>query len=166
MASVIALERGDMENKLHFKGVIHARAKSSLSFKIVARKYMGWYGIKNMNPVGCVVCKSLTNIGLHTFRGMIGYCLKDTTIEHFDVAMKNILDEDIVDRKTLHSIYGRSDLKCREVLTHKNVIDHMYVWHKYKTKRHMTTTFMSILTDMVRSGLFMPISSWIIPFNG
>lgn len=30
----------------------------------------------------------------------------------------------------------------------------------------MTTTFMSILTDMCQSGLFLLVVAWIIPFNG
>lgn len=118
-----------------------------------------------MNPQECVVCKALTNIGLHTFRGMIGYFLKDTGSTHFDVSMKNISNDDVVEGKTLHVIYGRSDLKSRVILTHKNVTDRMYIWHKYKTNKQLTTMSMSILTDMVRSGLFMPTSSWIIPFN-
>lgn len=127
---------------------------------------MGWYNVKNINPSKRVVCKSLTNTGLHTFRGMIGYFLKDIGIEHFEVVMKNILDDDIVEGKTLHAIHGMSDLKFKVVLTHKNVIDHMYVWHKYKTKWHMIATFMSVLTKMCRSGLFIPVALWIIPFNG
>lgn len=67
---------------------------------------------------------------------MIGrYCLKDTKAEHFDVAMKNISDEDVVEGKTLHAIYGRSDLKSQVILMHKNVTDRMYTWHKYKTNK-------------------------------
>lgn len=58
---------------------------------------------------------------------MIGYFLKDTNAEHFDVAMKNISNDDIVEEKTLHAIYGLFDLKSRVILTHKNVIDQMYI---------------------------------------
>lgn len=140
--------------------------KSLLSFGILTHKYMHWYVVKNMNPIGRVVCKSLTNTWLHTFCGMIGYYLKDTGSKHFDVAMFNIFEEDIIEGKMLLTIYGKSDLKFQVVLTHKNVIDQMYVWHKYKSDWHMSTIFMSILIDMVCSGLFIPVASWMIPFNG
>lgn len=90
--------------------VYWARVKSSLSFGIVARKYTVWYGMKNMNPTGHMVCKFLTNMSLHTFRGMIGYCLKYIGAKHFDVARNNISDEDIVEGKTLHAIYEQSEI--------------------------------------------------------
>lgn len=128
MARVAPLERGDTENQLHFQMVCRARCKSSRSFAILTHKYMVWYEIENMNPVGRVVCKFLTNTGLHTFRGMIGYCLKDTGSKHFDVFMFNISDDqDIIESKTLHAIYGKSDLKFWVILTHKNVTDRIYV---------------------------------------
>lgn len=77
------------------------------------------------------MCKVLTNKQLHTFRGMVGYCLKDIGLEHFQCAMYNISNDDIIERKTLHVIYGCSDLKQRVVLTNKNVTDCMYIWYKY-----------------------------------
>lgn len=140
IAGLVALERGDIENRLHFQMVCRARIKSSLSFGILVCKHMGWYGVENMNPPNCICCKSLTNIGLHTFHDILGYCLKDTGAEHFDVAMKNISDEDIMEGKMLYAKYGPLDLKFKVVLTHKNVIDCMYMWHKYKTNRQVTTT--------------------------
>lgn len=112
-----------------------------------------------MNPSPRVVCKLLTNTGLHTFCGMIRYYLKDTGSEHFDCVPFNISNKDIVEGKTLHAIYSKSDLKFRVVLTHKNVTDKIYVWHKYKTNRKMTATFMFVLMEMVRSELFIPATS-------
>lgn len=122
MAGVAALERGDTENRLHFQMVCRARTKSALSFGIVVHKYMGRYG-KDMDPA----CKVVTNKQLHTFHVMVGYCLKDTGTEHFDVALHNISDDDIIEGKMLHAIYGCSDLKKRVILTNKNITDRMYV---------------------------------------
>lgn len=89
---------------------------------------MGWYDQKDMDPEGRLVSKVVTNRALHTFREKIGYnCLKDTRTKHFEVALHNILDDGIVEGKTLHVIYRRLALKQRIVLTNKNVTDHMYV---------------------------------------
>lgn len=91
--------------------VCRACNKSSLSFGIVFCKYMGWYFNKDMNTERRVVCKVLTNKQLHTFHGMISYCLKDMGSEHFKIYMHNISDDDILEGKTLHAIFGHSDLK-------------------------------------------------------
>lgn len=162
---MVALERGDTENHLHFQMVYRARVKSSMSFAILARKYMGWYGIEKQNPVDHVCCKVLSNKGLHTFQGMVGYRLKDTGTTHFECVMHNISDNNIVEGKTLHAIFGRFDLKHWVILTHKNITDRMYVWHKYKKNWKLTAAFMNVLIDMIQSGLSVHVASWIIPYN-
>lgn len=40
MVGVVALERGDTENRLHFQMVCTTRCKSALSFGIIVRKYI------------------------------------------------------------------------------------------------------------------------------
>ena len=37
---------------------------------------------------------------LHTFKGMIGYCIHDNDKEHFESAHHNVLVEDTNDKKT------------------------------------------------------------------
>lgn len=119
-----------------------------------------------MNPIGKVTCKILSNCQLHTFKGMIGYCLKDTGKDHFSHAMFNILDVDVIARKTLHAVYDKSDLKSRVTLTNKNALERILVWYKFQERHQMRATFLSTLTDMVKSGLFILATSWIIPMNG
>lgn len=166
MAGVVTLEKGDIENRLHFQMVYTACCKSALSFKIIVCKYMGWYDQKDMDPKGRVVCKTLTNKQLHTFRGMMGYCLKDIRVEHFECVIFNISNDNIIEGKTLHAIFGRSDLKQRVVLTNKNITNRMYVWYKYKVDRKLMSLFLSVLVEMILSGLFILAIAWIIPFIG
>lgn len=111
VAGLVALERGDVENSLHFQMVVHARTKSARAFSILVRKYMGWFGQRKMNLFGKVTCKVFSNRALHTFKGMVGYYLKDIGKEHFQHAMFNVFDDDIIVGKTLHTIYGKCDLK-------------------------------------------------------
>lgn len=119
-----------------------------------------------MNPVGKVMCKLLSNRMLHTYKGMIGYCLKNIGLVHFDCAMYNVSNVKVMIGKTLHSFYGKVDLKGRVILTNKNVVERMYVWNKYKVDRPFVASFLSTLTYMIKSGIFMPSTAWIIPFNG
>lgn len=53
---------------------------------------MGWHVIKDMNLVGKVMCKVLSNRMLPMYKGMIGFCLKDTESVHFECAMHNVYD--------------------------------------------------------------------------
>lgn len=99
LADVVALERDDIENRLHFQMVFRAQIKLALSFDILIHKYMGWYNVPKMNLVGHVCNKVFTNRLLHTFHGMIGYYLKEIGIEHSDVALHNISNEDIMEAK-------------------------------------------------------------------
>lgn len=97
MVGFVSLEHGDTKSHLH----VRARIKSTIVFGILAKKYMGWYGIPKRKSKGRVQCKVLINKQLHTFCRMMGYCLKDTRAEYFETTMHNINDKDIIEGKTL-----------------------------------------------------------------
>lgn len=103
---------------------------------------------------------------MHCFKGMVIYYLKDIGSNHFVCMMHNISDDDVIEGKTMHAIYGCTDLKNIVTLSNHNIDDCLYVWHKYRTNRQLTAAFMSTLTEMVQSGMFMPVASWIIPHAG
>ena len=42
-----------------------------------------------------VSCKKLRDEGLQTFKGMIGYCMKDSGEEHFKFVHHKVLAEDM-----------------------------------------------------------------------
>lgn len=84
--------------------VVRARTKSAKYFGVLMRKYMGWHGVKDMNPISKVMSKVL-------YKGMIGYCLKDSGYVHFNCAMYNISNVDVTLGKILHSLYGKANLE-------------------------------------------------------
>lgn len=70
MAGLVALDRGGYGKLIAFSDGLQGMCQVITLFGILARKCMGWYAIENMNPVGCVCCKSLTNTDIYTFWGM------------------------------------------------------------------------------------------------
>lgn len=46
LSGVVALEREDTKNHLHFQMVCRARGKLGLSFALLTIKYTGWYSIE------------------------------------------------------------------------------------------------------------------------
>lgn len=121
------MERCETKNHLHFWMVCWARTKSARSFGILVHKYMGWYEQKNKNLAGKVMCKVLTNCMLHTYQGMIAYCLKDVGKNHFEHCMFNVSNDDVNAGQNLHPLYGRVDIKSRVTLSNKKITERMYV---------------------------------------
>lgn len=52
--------------------------------------------------------------------------------------------------KSLHSIYGKTNLKGGVTLTNKNVVERMYAWNKYKANRFFVASFLSTLNNMIK----------------
>ena len=59
----------------------------------ILKKYLGW-DIQKL-AARIVMCKALSNKGLHTFHGLIGYCMKDAQQDHFQTIDHNVTAEDI-----------------------------------------------------------------------
>lgn len=58
---------------------------------------LGW---DESHPTDHVVsCRKLKDEGLHTYRGMLGYCMKDNGEVHFEVVYHNVLAKDTNDNK-------------------------------------------------------------------
>ncbi|KAL2609154.1 hypothetical protein R1flu_027727 [Riccia fluitans] len=88
--AALALERGDYNLQLHIQAVVSIKNTSTRGLKadIAAPK-----GLGVTTPVGGSICvKALTNRGLHTLIGMVGYVLKDQDEEHFRLFSKNVTD--------------------------------------------------------------------------
>ena len=58
---------------------------------------LGW----DVSPLtGYVVsCKKLRDEGLHTFKGMVGYCMKDNGEKHFEFVHHNLSLDDMNEDK-------------------------------------------------------------------
>lgn len=80
---------------------------------------MGW---DVSPPMGHVVsCKKLRDKGLHTFKGMIGYCMKNNGNKYFEFVHHNVSADDM-NGKMEHAKFRKVGLNDRVSLSHSNVL--------------------------------------------
>ncbi|MCO5571067.1 hypothetical protein L7F22_024798 [Adiantum nelumboides] len=108
-ASICVVERGGMAFNLQFQMVVRIWSTSLVAVNKKVKEYLGWDKCKP--PGSIVLCHALKQHGMHTFQGMVGYCLKDRDQPHFQNVVHNISTDDINQGIELHSLYGADALK-------------------------------------------------------
>ncbi|KAI5076180.1 hypothetical protein GOP47_0008245 [Adiantum capillus-veneris] len=71
---------------------------------------------------------------MHTFEGMVGYCLKEQDEVHFRKVMHNVTVADVNKGVELYSFYGADELKNRVCLTPINIFDRALMFWKFKLR--------------------------------
>ncbi|MCO5551695.1 hypothetical protein L7F22_005199 [Adiantum nelumboides] len=110
--------------------VVRLWATSLTAINRKVRQYLGW----NINKPagGLILCRTLKQRNMHTFRGMAGYCMKDCNEVHFEKVDHNITADNVNEGIELHSLYGTDALKNKVCLTLTNVFDHCLMFWKFK----------------------------------
>ncbi|MCO5566969.1 hypothetical protein L7F22_020652 [Adiantum nelumboides] len=163
-AGLCVVERGGIAFNLHFQMVVHMWDTSLIAINRKVRAYLGWDVQK---PAGGLVLRSaLKQRNMHTFRGMVGYYLKDRDEAHFQKAEHNITADDVNDDIELHSLYDVDALKNKVCLSPANVFDRCLMFWRFKLNHPVGNRFLDIVQRMVRSGHYYPSSHWIIPSRG
>lgn len=76
LAGLVGLERGIIENNLHAQMVVRTRHTSPQNLHRQVKIHVGWD--KPEAPLGGrIMCRALTYKGMHTWEGLVGYCMKD-----------------------------------------------------------------------------------------
>ena len=70
---VCSMKRGGRLTHKHFQLMVKRNFTSVLVLNEKIKVYLGW----DESPPTCHVYKKLRDEGLHTFKGMMGYCMKD-----------------------------------------------------------------------------------------
>ncbi|KAL2644354.1 hypothetical protein R1flu_011941 [Riccia fluitans] len=157
--AVLALERRDSFLQLHVQGMVRVKASSTRILKREIQEVIGW---ESNGLVGASVClKSLHYKGLHTVIGLIGYCLKDEGAPHFNFYSKNISEEQKVEGRRMHSIYGALEYKHKLELTPANILGRALQFRKYQVKNPLSITFRRCITEMIRSGQYILEFRWL-----
>ena len=79
----------------HFQAVFRIVSSSPIAVSKLLKTYLGW-DEKGESPHNLhVLVKNLTGVGLRTYIGMIGYCVKDRAEEHFQVVHNNVTDAEL-----------------------------------------------------------------------
>ncbi|MCO5549838.1 hypothetical protein L7F22_003312 [Adiantum nelumboides] len=103
-AGICSVEPGGMAFNLHFQMVARMWATSLIAVNRKVKACLGWD--RSKPPGALVLCRALKSQGMHTFRGMVGYCLKDRDEPHFQKVEHNISADDVNDGIELHSLMG------------------------------------------------------------
>ncbi|MCO5576548.1 hypothetical protein L7F22_030360 [Adiantum nelumboides] len=163
-AGLCAVEWGGIAFNLHFQMVVRIWATLLIAINKKVRRYLGWDTDKPAG--GLILCHALKQRNMHTFRGMVEYCMKDRDEPHFQKVDHKISVDDQNDGIELHSLYGADALKNKVCLTPVNVFNRSLMYSRFKLNHPTGNRFLDVLERMVRSGHCYPSSHWIIPYQG
>ncbi|MCO5553829.1 hypothetical protein L7F22_007355 [Adiantum nelumboides] len=130
----------------------------------MVKNYLGWG--KALSPGGVVLCHALTQRRLHTFEGMVGYCLKDDGRPHFQVMQHNITIDQINKGIELYMLHGSDEAKNMVCLMPANIFKRAHMYLKYGSSHPLGNDFLLTVHEMIKSGEYYPTSSWITPHQG
>ena len=158
ISGLCSIERGGALSRLHLQMVCRLVTSCAAMVSKLIKTYLGWNDVKKA-PVGHhILTKTLHNTGLHTFIGMLGYCIKDKGEDHFQCVHKNVTPEQMEGLEE-YIKYGTPFAKNRIVLTHTNLIERAATYCRYKMKKQLGSTLPGTLLPMLRFGQFIPFAS-------
>eukprot|EP00250_Pteridium_aquilinum_P022110 c25305_g3_i1 orf=628-1830(+) len=163
-AGKCSIERGGAAFHLHFQMVARLQARSIIAVSKLVKSFLGW---DVTQPVGgMVLCRKLTNKRLHTFHGLLGYCMKDVSKEHFETVDHNVSAQDISLGLEQYALFGQEENKNRVALTMQNIVNRVFMWRKYNCSHPLIVDFSRDLFDMLKTGRYYPAPSWVIAGYG
>ena len=80
--------------RLHFQVFFRILSTSTVVVSKFVKVYLGWDKGK-APPNSHVLVKKFNETRLHTYVGMLGYCVKDRREDHFEVVHNNVSDEEL-----------------------------------------------------------------------
>lgn len=170
LAGVFSAERGGKLHYLHIQAVVRVMTKCAGNVTKELNKLFGW---RKGDP-GCpttgtvIIAKNLTNKGLHTWHGMIGYVTKDEGKAHFRMEITdNITPEDLKEGRRRYLMMGAGPLKGRCALTPRNILPKALLFHHMNMKAGLHPKSLPYtIRKMIRTGNFYPCMTWIVKYQG
>jgi hypothetical protein len=162
-AGLVAFERGGQYGHGHAQGVVKVYATSPQAVNRSIKQALGWTGQGDTS----VCTKKLTGKCLHTYTGMLGYCLKDERALHFKMLRHNVTDAELDEGRDLYLKFGAGNLKKRTQLTPTNLFTKAMVFYSLHSRDDRNAvTIQQIILEMIQSGKYFPSATWVIPFQG
>ncbi|KAG2445120.1 hypothetical protein HYH02_008987 [Chlamydomonas schloesseri] len=152
----VAYERGTDAEHGHLQAVIEVDGTSAAAAsKWVQRILAGLRGLH-------VRCVSLTQNGMHTFKGMLGYVCKDAGQPHFRLVIQGVTSTELLEGLGEYALYGECCLKKRKELGHTNWMERAFHWVIARCGGFTDSRFSvsATLTAMIRSGKYYPSAAW------
>ncbi|KAI5058995.1 hypothetical protein GOP47_0025314 [Adiantum capillus-veneris] len=164
IAGMCSIEHGRNVFHLHFQMVVRIMSTSIIAVNKKVKTYLRWDRESHVDAT--VLCRALKKKNMHTFQGMIGYCLKDVGKDHFENVGHNISPDDINKGIELYTLHGEDDLKNKVCLTNTNVLDRAFMYWKYSLNHPFGHDFLGTFHRMIKSGKYYLSSTWITPYQG
>jgi hypothetical protein len=164
---LIGIESGQVEGRKHMQCVVESDGfPSARALHSQLRIALGWQTLGKKSRV-CV--KGLRQNGVHTFSGMIGYCMKyqaeDTPERPFEYHCGGISAEDIAEGKTQYMMLGKPN-KHSILLDPANIIDKAHMFASLKLRGVVAPDFDKTIGMMVSSRKYVLSSKWCKPNSG
>lgn len=103
---------------------------------------------------------------MHTWHGMLGYCLKDLHMPHCKVVSKEVSDEDREIGAERYVLYGADIMKNRIALDMFNFFPRLHMFAKFSPGRDLGEGLQRTVLRMLRSGKYYPAAKWVVPITG
>ena len=102
--------------------------------------------------------RALAQKGLHTFVGMVGYCMKDRMQHWFASFSLGVSEDDKQAGEALFLEHGQPDIvKNACMLSRYNILQRSYVFWKYHLSLELIpVNFVNTLVKMHRTGKYVP----------
>ena len=88
------------------------------------------------NECHVVSCKRLRDESLHTFRGMVGYWMKDNKEEHLEFVHHNVSAGDMNEGMTEYAMCGKVGLSM--CASHRDILQKAHKWMHFHRKTYRT----------------------------
>lgn len=162
-AGLFAYERGGEYGHGHAQGVVKMYATCPQTVNRQLKQALHWTGRTDVS----VCVKKLTGRCLHTYTGMLGYCLKDEHSLHFRVHRHNVTNAELDEGRDLYLKYGAGNLSKRTQLTPSNIFTKAQVYYSLHARDDRNTVaIQQLLLEMLQTGKYFPSATWVIPFQG
>ena len=130
--------------------------KGNLSSLLVLNKKIKVCLVWDDHPLmGHVVpCKRLRDKELHTFLGMVGYCMKDNMEEHFEFVHHNVSSYDMNEGKMEYAKFSKVSLKNHVNLFDSNILQWAHQRARFHMEKHPGISLLGVLFHMCKSEQF------------
>ena len=145
----VFLKRGGALQRLHFQAIYRILSTSTIVVGKLVKVYLGW-DKGEATSSSHILVKRLSGVGLHTYVGMLGYCIKDKGEDYFEVVHNNITDEELTARLKEYVKFGTPFAKNKVILTSKNLLERCLCYLQYRMKSQLGSTLPGVLLHMLR----------------
>lgn len=167
-AAFFATERGGRDHHLHLQGVIRTtklRFKTATAVSKQLNATLGFVRGMAHHGAGSVRTCAVKNNKMHTFDGLVGYCMKDSNQEWFSAFEHNITEEMKANGERLYLQYGADpSTKSFTTLSAYTIFQRASAFQRLHP--HVCDSFRSTLFAMHQSGSYAPDAKWVMSRPG